>query len=93
MAKSTTNILLAAALTIPVAAFWLLFSKLGLGALLAGAISVASGWGLNLGWAKSADPDGKENYPAIALRFGWLCPAVLVLATWAALRFLLGSAA
>jgi hypothetical protein len=87
MGKTATNLVLLAALLLPVAAFLLLFSRLNLSVLLSAAISIALGWLLNVIWANAADPRNDENYRSVALRFGWACPAVLVLATWAVLRF------
>jgi len=87
MGKIAVNSVLLVALVLPVAVFLLLFSRTNLSALPAAAISVASGWALNVTWAAAADPRNTENYRPIALRFGWACPAVLVLATWAILHF------
>ena len=74
--------LLVTALVLPVVLFWLLTSRASLNSLVAAGIAVASGWAMNFAWASVAH----ESVP-IAARFGWVCPAVLVLLTWLVLRF------
>jgi hypothetical protein len=75
--------LLLTALVLPVALFWLLKSRTRLSDLIAAAVAVVAGWAINLAWASVAH----ESIP-IAARFGWVCPAVLVLLTWLVLRFM-----
>lgn len=87
MGKIAVNVLLLVALALPVALFLLLFSYLNLGVLLAAAVAIGGGWLLNAVWAAAADPQNRENFRSIAKRFGWACPAVLVLVTWAVLHF------
>ncbi len=87
-------VLLVAALVGPVVVFWLLKSRSSLHGLVAAAIAVAVGWGLNVAWAwysqgsTASDPSqtGGDNL-SIAIRFGWACPIVLVLLTWLVWRF------
>ncbi|KRA20302.1 MULTISPECIES: hypothetical protein [unclassified Lysobacter] len=81
--------LLLAALALPVVAFWLLRSRTRLHGLVAAGIAVALGWALNLAYAFAAqDPaPAADDNVAIAAAFGWACPAVLVLLTWLARRF------
>ena len=93
MGKIAVNALLLVALVLPVALFLVLFSYLTLGVLRSAAVSVASGWALNVVWASAADPQNRENVRTIAARFGWACPAVLVLVTWAVLHFFFSSPA
>ena len=69
--------LLLTALVLPVILFWLLRSRARLNDLAAAGIAVAAGWALNFSWASVAH----ESVP-IAARFGWACPAALVLLTW-----------
>lgn len=54
----------------------------------AAAIAIAAGWACNVAWAATmpAAPD-TGDYLATAAMFGWLCPSLLVLVTWAVLRF------
>jgi len=92
MGKTATNVLLLTALAVPVALF-AVFSRMNLSAPLSAAIAVAAGWVLNVIWAGAADPQNSENYRSIAMRFGWACPAVLVLVTWAVLRFVFNASA
>ena len=74
--------LLIAALVLPVALFWRLASRARVNAWVAVAVSVAAGWALNMAWASAAGES-----VAIATRFGWACPAVLVGLAWVAMRF------
>jgi hypothetical protein len=74
--------LLIAALVLPVVSFWLLKSRFRLGSPVAAAVSIAAGWALNFAWACVA-----HESTAIAGRFGWACPAVLVAITWLVWRF------
>ena len=94
MEKFVTTALLLVALVLPVVLFWLLRSRSGLNGLVAAAISVATGWALNVAWAFAfqrstpSDPslvDGDTL--SIAMRFGWACPTVLVFLTWLVWRF------
>jgi Na+(H+)/acetate symporter ActP len=59
----------------------------------AAAISVAAGWTLNVAWAFAADSQNNQNYRSIAARYGWACPAVLLLLAWAVWRFMLNHTA
>ena len=93
MKKAGANLLLLVALVLPVALFLVLLPR----GLLAPVVAVACGWALNVVWAYAAqastvtDPaDPNQNYVTIATRFGWACPAVLVLLAWLVWRFLLG---
>ena len=74
--------LLIAALVLPVAVFWLLRSRTRPGAPVAAAVSVAAGWMLNVAWAFTA-----HESTAIAVGFGWICPALLVATTWLVWRY------
>ena len=74
--------LLITALVLPVVLFWLLKSRARLSGFVAAAISVAAGWALNFAWASTA-----HESTAIATRFGWVCPTVLVALTWLVMRF------
>ena len=74
--------LLITALVLPVVLFWLLKSRTRLNGWVAAAISIAAGWTLNLAWASAA-----HESTAIAARFGWVCPTVLVALTWLVMRF------
>lgn len=76
------NVLLLAALVLPVVLFWLLKSRPGINLLVAAGIAVAGGWALSLAWAYAA----RESL-VIAGAFGWVCPAVMVLLTWLVWRF------
>lgn len=76
------NVLLVIAIVLPVALFWLFKMRSRLNGLVAAAIAVAAGWALNFAWASIA-----HESPDIALRFGWICPAVLVALTWLVLCF------
>ena len=94
MEKIVTTGLLLAGLMLPVVLFWLLRSRSRLHGLMAAALAVGVGWGLNVAWAL-ASHGGATNVPgqanedtvAIAMRFGWACPTVLVFLTWLAWRF------
>lgn len=83
-------VLLLATLAVPVALFLLLASQaVHLNGWVAAAAAVAAGWALNVAWALAVEkaeskqsPEDSGNTLAIAARFGWACPAVLVLLTW-----------
>ena len=82
-------VLLLAALAAPVALFLLLASQVHLNGWLAAAVAVAAGWALNVAWAMAVEkadakqsPDARGNTLAVATRFGWACPSVLVLIAW-----------
>ena len=82
-------VLLLAALAAAVALFLLLASQVHLNAWLAAAVAVAAGWALNVAWAMAVEkadakrsPDARGNTLAVATRFGWACPSVLVLLAW-----------
>jgi len=97
MRKYTIAGLLLTALASPVALFWLLISRSHFSILAVAAIAVATGWVLNLAWAFAVD-NGPSNEPsqatgdffAVAARFGWVCPSVLVFLTWLVLHFITG---
>jgi len=100
MKKPAVVALLVLALIVPVALFWWLSMRYALGIGAAAAIAVAAGWALNIAWAfaaqapAAADPaQAQDNTRAIAARFGWVCPTVLVLLTWLVRRFVLPVAA
>ena len=75
--------LLVLAWVVPVALYWLLRSRAGMGGWMAAAMAVAAGWTLNLGWAVAA-----HESLLIAGAFGWFCPAVLVAVPALAWRYL-----
>ena len=93
MGKILVNVLMLVALALPVALFLLLFSRLHLSGLLAAAIAISAGWALNVAWGYASDSQGTESYCSIALRFGWVCPAGLVLLTWVIWYFFFGRGA
>lgn len=77
------TLLLSAALVLPVVLFWLLRSRVPqLSTSVAAAIAIATGWALSFAWAWAA-----HESTAVAARFGWACPAILVFLTWLTLRF------
>jgi len=89
MKNIATTALLLTSLALPIALFSLLWSRFHLNGLVAAAIAVAIGWGLNVAWAFAAqgtttqDPSqANAGTQSIATRFGWLCPAVLVVLAW-----------
>src|SRR5262245_39575164 len=94
MEKFAATALLLTALALPVVLFWQLRSRSRLNGLAASALAVATGWALNVAWA-FASRGSTTNDPSqvngdtisIAMRFGWVCPAVLVFLTWLAWRF------
>ncbi len=80
--------LLVLAIVLPVALFWLLKSRSRLHGLLAAAIAVAIGWGLNVAWAFASQVGAAGGDTlSIAIRYGWACPVVLVFVTWLVWRF------
>lgn len=94
MNQIVVTALLVTALAGPVVLFWLLKSRSRLNGLVAAAIAVAVGWGLNVAWAyasqgsTSNDPSQAEgDNLSIAMFFGWACPTVLVFLTWLVWRF------
>ena len=89
MEKFAVTALLLIALALPVVLFWLLRSRSRLGGPVAAAVAVATGWALNVAWAFVAtkDPPQANETLSIAMRFGWVCPTVLVLFTWLVWRF------
>ncbi len=93
MKQSLPALLLIAALILPVALFLWLWQGLHAGLGLAASAGVGVGWGLNVAWAfasrrREADLRlaEQQNTLGIAARFGWVCPAVLVLLAWVAWR-------
>jgi hypothetical protein len=78
--------LLLAGLVLPVVIFWLLRLRAHLNGVTAAAIAVATGWALNVVWAYTSQggspSQGGGDTLSIAMRFGWACPAVLVLVAW-----------
>lgn len=81
--------LLLIALVLPVVLFWSLRTRTRLHGLLAAALAVAMGWALNLAWAFASQSTAADatsaadgDTVAIALRFGWACPAVLIFIAW-----------
>lgn len=100
MKKFAAAVLLLTALVLPVVMSWLLISRSEFSVPVAAVIAIASGWALNMVWAfaigKTTPKDPSQangNYFAIATRFGWACPAVLVLLTWLVWHFTTGGAA
>ena len=95
MTKIHANVALALALVCPVAVLLFLLFAAHAPLVISATIAVVAGWAANVAWARSADrlPIAGEtvrNNTQIAERFGWLCPAVLVVLAWAILRFALG---
>ena len=82
MENLTATLLLVTGLVLPVVLFWLLRSRVHLSGWIAAVIAVLAGWAINVAWANAA---GESS--AIAVQFGWVCPAALVLLTWLATRF------
>ena len=88
--KFAATALLPIALALPVVLFWLLRSRARLSGPFAAAIAGAAGWALNVTWAfvaTKAQPQANEETLSIAMRFGWVCPTVLVFLTWLVWRF------
>ena len=83
------NALLVLGLVLPVVVFLGLRSRTRWHGGIAAAIAIAIGWAANAGWAAASatgDAEGADML-AIALRFGWACPAVLVAVTWGVMAF------
>lgn len=100
MKKLAATVLLTAALVSPVALFWLFLSRADLNILVAATMAVVVGWALNLAWAFTAGKPRHGNpaqaegdFFAIAARFGWACPSVLVFLTWLVWHFTVRSPA
>ncbi len=94
MKKPLAALLLLAGLILPVAIFLGLWRHLHAHIAVAAPVGVAMGWVLNVAWAL-ASREQEDEAPAeqgdtlsIAIRFGWICPAVLVLLAWVGWRFL-----
>ena len=94
MENATTTTLLLVSLVTPIVVFWTLRARARMRASVAAAISVAAGWVLNVAWAFAVqattanDAARVDDDPlAIAAGLGWLCPSLLVLLSWLALRF------
>jgi len=90
MTKFSANAVLVITVAMPVVLFALL-SAAGLPLRIAVLVAVVLGWSLSISWARTASPgarSGNEGERAatvkVAVRFGWICPAVLVGLTWAA---------
>lgn len=95
MKRFFVTLLLAAALVVPPVMFWFLVSRTGVGMGATSVAAVVAGWALNVAWAFAAEMKAREEeqgnadgHARIALRFGWVCPAVLVLLTWLVWRFI-----
>ena len=91
MGSLASTALLLAALALPVVLFRLLRSRLRVTGPWAAAVAIVTGWALNVVWAYALtqeSPQTNEETLSIALRFGWLCPTILVLLTWLVWRFL-----
>lgn len=93
MRKLFITLLLVAALVLPVLLFLSLWTASHASTPVAAVIAVAAGWALNIAWAfasrgkaAGAPSADEEKTLAIAARFGWACPAVLVLLAWGAWR-------
>lgn len=90
MKRRSIACLLLAALVLPVALFLGLWLRGHAGLAAAALVGIASGWVLNVGWAlasaRGAPAQEAGNTVSIALRFGWACPAVLVLLAWCGWR-------
>jgi len=94
MKRFSITALLLTALLLPIILFWLIRSRSDLNGLIAAAIAVVSGWALNVAWA-SASRESTTNISSqvsgdtlsIAMRFGWVCPTVLVFITWLVWHF------
>ena len=89
MQKLLSTALLILALATPVALFSLFLTRYGLGIPVAAAIAIVTGWALNVLWAfvvgkaPPAKPQkSNQNFLSIAIRFGWVCPTVLVFVVW-----------
>ncbi len=84
--------LLLAALILPEALFLGLWLRGHAGIAAAALAGIAAGWALNVGWSLASEHGAPAqeagNTVSIALRFGWACPAVLVLLAWLAARLL-----
>ena len=88
MTAFANAVLLLAALALPVLVFMLFRPRTRAATLLAAALAIALGWAFNVacvvalqalavGEGTPADP----SMLAVATRFGWACPSVLVLLT------------
>jgi len=92
MKRLSLAALLLAALTLPVVLFLGLWLRGHAGLAAAALAGVAMGWALNVAWAfasrQGTPAQEAGNTVSIALRFGWACPAVLVLLAWLAARLL-----
>ena len=90
MKRLSLAALLIAALTLPVVLFLGLWLRGHAGLAAAALVGVAMGWALNVAWAfaseRGAPAQEAGNTVSIALRFGWACPAVLVLLAWGGWR-------
>ena len=94
MEKFATTLLLLTALLLPVVLFWRLRSRSRWNGPAAAAIAVATGWALNVAWAFASEASTTDDPSqvngdtlSIAIRFGWVCPTVLVFLTWHVWRF------
>jgi len=88
MTKSSANAVLVIAVVAPVVIFALLAGA-GLPHHVAALVAVILGWSLSMSWARAAGSaalsgDQVERAQAlkVAVRFGWICPALLVGLTW-----------
>lgn len=88
MENFAATLVLILALVLPVVLF-LLLRRTRLNGLVSAAIAIAAGWALNIAYfslapdttAVNASQVNADNL-AIAVSFGWVCPAVLVFLTW-----------
>lgn len=84
MKKLAATVLLIAALVLPVLLFLLVKSRASFNDLAAAGIAIPAGWATSVAWASVAVDlsEPSSNTLSTAVRFGWICPSVLVLVTW-----------
>ncbi|AXK72823.1 hypothetical protein DWG18_11395 [Lysobacter sp. TY2-98] len=87
MKNPVSLVVLVVALAAPIALF-LVLSAEDVNGYVAAGLSVSAGWLLNFAWALSAFDHRSESRRtvSIAVRYGWACPAVLVIAVAIAQR-------
>ena len=88
MKNPVAHVVFALAVITPIVLFLVLWGE-GLNRFVAAAISVVAGWILGVAWALTAfdHRNGDRRNIAIATRYGWACPTVLVLGSWIARHF------